>query len=110
MLKHTSFPINPIFLSIFDFSMWLFALQHSYPIVCFFYFLKYINMSIVKVIEVISSSEISFDDAVQKAVAEVSKTIKNIDSVYVKDFKCHVADSKITSYGVICKVSFRVEN
>jgi flavin-binding protein dodecin len=90
--------------------MWLFALQHSYPIVCFFYFLKYINMSIVKVIEVISSSEISFDDAVQKAVAEVSKTIKNIDSVYVKDFKCHVADSKITSYGVICKVSFRVEN
>ncbi len=67
-------------------------------------------MSIVKVIEVISSSETSFDDAVQKAVAEVSKTIKNIDSVYVKDFKCHVSDSKITSYGVICKVSFRVEN
>lgn len=66
-------------------------------------------MSIVKVIEVIASSETSFDDAVQKAVAEVSKTIKNIDSVYVKDMKCHVKDGKIASYGVICKVSFRVD-
>lgn len=66
-------------------------------------------MSIVKVIEVISSSEKSFDDAVQKAVAEVSKSIKNIDSVYVKDMKCHVKEGKIASYGVICKVSFRVD-
>ncbi|GAB1396797.1 MAG TPA: dodecin family protein [Saprospiraceae bacterium] len=66
-------------------------------------------MSIVKVIEVIASSETSFDDAVQKAVAEVSKSIKNIDSVYVKDMKCHVKDGKIASYGVICKVSFRVD-
>ncbi len=65
-------------------------------------------MPIVKVIEVIASSDKSFDDAVKSAVAEVSKTVKNIDSVYVKDFKVHVKDEKITSYGVICKVSFRV--
>lgn len=65
-------------------------------------------MSIVKVIEVISSSEVSFDDAVKNCVSEVSKTVKNIDSVYVKDFKVHVKDEKIISYGVICKVSFRV--
>jgi len=67
-------------------------------------------MAIVKVIEVIASSENSFDEAIKNAVAEVSKTIKNIDSVYVKDFKCHVKDGNIISYGVICKVSFRVEN
>ena len=67
-------------------------------------------MPIVKVIEVIASSNESFDDAVKSAVSEVSKTIKNIDSVYVKDFKVHVKDEKITSYGVICKVSFRVED
>lgn len=66
-------------------------------------------MPIVKVIEVIASSEQSFDDAIKNAVSEVSKTIKNIDSVYVKDFKVHVKDEKITTYGVICKVSFRVE-
>ena len=65
-------------------------------------------MPIVKVIEVIASSDNGFDDAVKSCVAEVSKTIKNIDSVYVKDFKVHVHEGKIKSYGVICKVSFRV--
>lgn len=65
-------------------------------------------MAIVKVIEVIGSSTVSFDDAVKNAVTEVSKTIRNIDSVFVKDMKAHVADGKISSYGVICKVSFRV--
>lgn len=65
-------------------------------------------MAIVKVIEVIASSDKSFDDAVKQAVKETSKTIRNIDSVYVKDMKVHVKDGKIKSYGVICKVSFRV--
>lgn len=66
-------------------------------------------MSIVKVIEVIASSEKSFDDAVQNAVTEVSKTVRNIDSVYVQDLKAHVKDGKITTYGCICKLSFRVD-
>ncbi len=65
-------------------------------------------MPIVKVIEVIASSPTSFDDAVKNCIEEVSKTIHNIDSVYVKDFKVHVQDGKAASYGVICKVSFRV--
>ncbi len=65
-------------------------------------------MAIVKVIEVIASSEKGFDDAVQQAVKETSRTIRNIDSVWVKDMKVHVKNGEITSYGVICKVSFRV--
>jgi len=66
-------------------------------------------MSIVKVIEVIASSEKGIEDAIQQAVTEVSKTVRNIDSVYVKDTKVHVKDGKITSFGVICKVAFRVD-
>ncbi|HLU93112.1 MAG TPA: dodecin family protein [Membranihabitans sp.] len=65
-------------------------------------------MAIVKVIEVIGSSETSFDDAVKNTVREVAKTVRNIDSVFVKDMKAHVSNGEITSYGVICKVSFRV--
>ncbi len=67
-------------------------------------------MAIVKVIEVIATSEKSFDDAVKQAVKETSRTIRNIDSVWVKDMKAHVKDGKIKSYGVICKVSFRLDN
>lgn len=66
-------------------------------------------MSIVKVIEVIASSEKSIEDSIQNAVSEVSKTVRNIDSVYVKDIKAHVKDGKVISYGAICKVSFRVD-
>ena len=66
-------------------------------------------MSIVKVIEVICSSEKSIDDAIRNGVSEVSKTVHNIDSVYVKDIKVQVKDGQINSYGVICKVSFRVD-
>lgn len=67
-------------------------------------------MGIVKVIEVIATSPKSFEDAVKNAVEEVSKTIRNVDSVYIKDQKAHVKDGKITSYGVICNVSFRLDN
>jgi dodecin len=65
-------------------------------------------MAIVKVIEVIATSTKSFDDAVKQAVKEVSKTVRNIDSVWIKDQKVHVKDGKISTYGVVCKVSFRV--
>ena len=66
-------------------------------------------MSIVKVIEVIASSEKGIEDALQSAVAEASKTIRNIDSVYVKDIKAHVKDGHVTTFGVICKISFRLD-
>ena len=66
-------------------------------------------MALVKVIEVIASSEVSFDDAIKNAVKEVTKTIKNVDSVYVKDFKVHVKDDQITTYGAVSKVSFRID-
>jgi hypothetical protein len=67
-------------------------------------------MPVVKVIEVIASSEKGIEDAISNAVTEVSKTIKNIDSVFVKDIKVHVKDGKITTYGLICKISFRIDD
>lgn len=66
-------------------------------------------MPIVKVIEVIASSGKGIDDAIQTAVTEASKTVRNIDSVYVKDIKAHVKDGKVTTYGVVCKISFRLD-
>ena len=66
-------------------------------------------MAIVKVIEVISASEKGIDDAVRKAVEEASKTVRNIDSVNVENIKAHVKDGKVTTFGCICKISFRLE-
>ncbi|WP_017731867.1 dodecin family protein [Nafulsella turpanensis] len=67
-------------------------------------------MSIVKVIEVIASSEKSFDDAVTVALNEAAKSVKNISSVYVKEMKANVENNKIVSYGVNAKVSFTVDS
>ena len=67
-------------------------------------------MPIVKVIEVIASSEKGIEDAVQNCLNEVSKTVHNIDSIFIKDIKVHVNNGKITSYGLICKVAFRLDD
>ena len=66
-------------------------------------------MPIVKVIEVIASSTKGIDDASREAVTEASKTVRNIDSVYVQDIKAHVKDGKVTTFGCVCKISFRVD-
>ena len=66
-------------------------------------------MPIVKVIELIASSSVGIEDAIEQALAEASKTVRNIDSIYVKDIKAHVKDGKVSTYGVVCKVSFRLE-
>ena len=67
-------------------------------------------MSIVKVIEVLATSEKSFDDATQNAVTEASKTVKNIKSVYVKEMNANVTNNKIDSYAVNAKISFEIDS
>jgi flavin-binding protein dodecin len=67
-------------------------------------------MALIKVIEVITSSETSVDDAIRKAVAEVSKTVRNVDTVQVKDIKATVKEGKVFTYDVICHISFRVDS
>lgn len=67
-------------------------------------------MSIIKVIEVIATSDKSFDDATRNAVAEASKTVKNIRSVYIENMKAKVENNKIVSYAVNAKISFEIGN
>ena len=42
-------------------------------------------MGVLKVIEVLSNSNKSWEDATRKAVKHTSKTVKNIRSLYVQD-------------------------
>ncbi len=65
-------------------------------------------MSIVKVIEVIATSNKSFDDATQNALNEAAKSVKNIKSIYIKEMNADVSNNKIVTYGVNAKVSFTV--
>ncbi len=65
-------------------------------------------MSVLKVIELMGNSSISFEDAVQNVVNEAAKTVKNIKSVYIKDFQVSINSNKITEYRVTTKVTFGI--
>lgn len=66
-------------------------------------------MSVVKVIEIMAESTISWEDAANEAVKEVSKTVHGIESVYIKDFKAIVKNGQIVKYRVNAKISFIVD-
>ncbi|MCK5441721.1 MAG: dodecin domain-containing protein [Maribacter sp.] len=65
-------------------------------------------MSVLKVVELLGNSNVSFEDAVQQVINEASKTIKDIKSVYVKDMQVAVEDNKISEYRVNAKVTFGI--
>ncbi|MEE4256811.1 MAG: dodecin family protein [Bacteroidales bacterium] len=66
-------------------------------------------MKIVKVIEVIASSDKGFTEATQNAIKEASKTVKNIKSIYIKEMNANVQNQEIISYAVNAKISFELE-
>ncbi|MDP5230591.1 MAG: dodecin family protein [Cellulophaga sp.] len=66
-------------------------------------------MAILKVIEVLANSEKGWEDAAQKAVAQASKTVKNIRSVYINEQSASVEDGKITDYRVNVKITFEIK-
>ncbi len=66
-------------------------------------------MAILKVIEVLSNSEKSWEDATKKAVAHASKSVKNIRSVYVQDQSASVKDGEVTDFRVNVKITFEIK-
>ncbi|MQP25344.1 dodecin domain-containing protein [Flavobacterium sp. LMO8] len=66
-------------------------------------------MAVLKVIEVLSSSTISWEDATRKAVAHAAKSLKNIRSVYVQDQSASVKDNEVTEFRVNLKLTFEIE-
>lgn len=65
-------------------------------------------MAIIKIIEVLASSEKSWEDAARNAVKTAGKTVKGIRSVYVQESSALVIDNDIVEYRVNVKISFEV--
>jgi flavin-binding protein dodecin len=63
----------------------------------------------IKIIEVIATSEKGFSDATKNAVAEAAKTVKNIKSIYIKEMNANVENQNIITYAVNAKISFEIE-
>ena len=63
-------------------------------------------MNVAKVIEISAESDVSFEDAIHKAIAKASETIHNIKGAWVKEQKVTVKDNHIVAYRVDLKVTF----
>ena len=66
-------------------------------------------MSVVNTIELSGRSSEGFEDAVRQTVERVSRTIRNIQSVWVKEFEGVVENDQVTQFQVIVKVSFLLD-
>lgn len=67
-------------------------------------------MAVLKVLELLANSTKSWEDAAQQAVAEASKTVKHIRSIYIQDHSAEVKNNKIVEYRITAKLTFEIEH
>ena len=65
-------------------------------------------MAVIKVVEIMSDSTKSWEDATANGIKRASKSIKDIRSAYVQSQSVVVKNNKVTGYRVNLKVSFEV--
>ena len=66
-------------------------------------------MPTIKVLELIGVSDRSWHDAVENALAEAAKTVRNITGVDVMHTTAKIASNKIVEYHANVKFAFRVD-
>jgi len=67
-------------------------------------------MAVLKVIEIMTSSPKSWEDAATIAVKTAGETVKGIRSVYIHHLSALVEDNKISEFRVNAKITFEVLN
>jgi hypothetical protein len=67
-------------------------------------------MSIARVTEISSTSEKSFENAIEEGIARASKTLRGIKSAWVKQQEVKVDGDKIVAYKVILKITFVLDD
>ncbi|MFW5696155.1 MAG: dodecin family protein [Phototrophicaceae bacterium] len=65
--------------------------------------------SIAKVIEIIGTSENSWQEAADNALKEAARTIKHISGVQVAQMSADIQDGMVKSYRTTLKIAFAVE-
>ena len=63
-------------------------------------------MTIARITEVISTSSISFDDAIKKGIERAARTLDNVDGAWVLDQKVTVENGSISEFEVTLKITF----
>ena len=65
---------------------------------------------VYKVIEIVGSSDTSIEEAISTAVAQASKTIRNMDWFEVIETRGHIENGKVGYFQVTVKIGFTLES
>lgn len=63
--------------------------------------------SVYKVIELVGTSEVSWEDAAKKAVEKAAKSLEDLRVAEVSEMDLKIEQGKVTAYRTKMKVSFR---
>ena len=66
--------------------------------------------SVYKVIELVGTSEKSWEDAAKNAVEMASKSLKNLRIAEVKELDMKIEDNKVVAYRAKVSISFKYED
>ena len=66
-------------------------------------------MAVVKVIELLGESGESWEEATRQVVAEATRTLRGVTSVWIREFQTTVENDQVKNYRVTAKVSFVME-
>jgi flavin-binding protein dodecin len=67
------------------------------------------DMAVVKIIEIIGNSPISWEAAAANALKTAAQTIRNITALHLKRCTAKVEKNKIVEYRAVVKIAFVVE-
>lgn len=66
-------------------------------------------MAVIKTIDLVGVSTIGWEDAALQALAEASKTLRNIVEMQVLEHVAVVEDNKVKEYHSAVRINFRLE-
>ena len=67
------------------------------------------TVSTYKIIEVVATSEISWEDAAKNAVATASKSLRDLRVAEVKELDLKIEKGKVAAYRAKLELSFKYE-
>lgn len=67
-------------------------------------------MTVARVTEISSTSDRSFEDAIQQGVARAAKTLRNVKGAWIKEQQIDIEGERITRYRVNMLVTFVLDD
>ena len=67
-------------------------------------------MSVATVTEISAVSNEGFEDAIEQGIARANKTLRNVESAWVKDQNVMIEDGNIKGYKVNLEITFVLED